>query len=24
LKEVIIKDLNGKTHSIYRNDKYFK
>jgi hypothetical protein len=24
LKEVIIKDLNGKTHSIYRNDKFFK
>jgi len=24
LKEVIIKDLNGDTHSIYRNEKYFK
>lgn len=24
LKEIIIKDLSGKTHSIYRNDKFFK
>jgi len=24
LKEIIIKDLSDKTHSIYRNDKYFK